>query len=169
MTQPTHTHRQHGGRYGQVTTYWGSGPLEGQQLVVYQDLDRVTESLTTMEDWEKNWRPLAADDCSLCLGTGRDAIKGNKANPCGGCYGLGKVRQNGERPEDCWQVAEVAGGIIQRQQQELGRLRQIAAMPEVKEIVENRRAQKDRAWIDEEQEWRAGPGRGHGGRRHTGD
>lgn len=169
MTQPTHTHRQHGGRFAELSQYDGGGALEGQKLVTYRDLDKELVSATTMDDWRQHWKPIAANDCTLCLGSGTDPIKGAKHQPCGGCYGLGKVRQNGERPEDCWQVAEVAGGIIQRQRQELGWLRQIAAMPEVKEIVEKRRAQKDRGWIDEEQEWRAGPGRGHGGRRHTGD
>ncbi|KGE78245.1 hypothetical protein [Halomonas salina] len=166
---PTHTHRQHGGRFAECSQYAGGGALEGQTLVAYRDLDKDVTSATTLDDWRQHWKPLDADDCTLCLGTGTDAIKGNKANPCGGCYGLGKVRKDGETPEDRWQLSDVALGIIQRQQQELGRLRQIAALPEVKQIVEKRRTEDRQAWVEEEQNWRAGPGRGHGGRRHTGD
>ncbi len=168
-TQPTHTHRQHGGRFVMEREHAGASALEGQRLTVYRDLDKDVTSATTLDDWHKNWKPLDADDCPLCLGTGRDAIKGAKHQPCGGCYGLGKVRKDGTRPEDCWQTADVAQGIIQRQQHELGRLRQIAALPGVQKIVEKHHAENRAAWVEEEQKWREGPGRGHGGRRHTGD
>lgn len=167
---PSHTHRQHGGRFGQVTTYWGSGPLEGQQLVVYQDLDRVTESLTTMEDWQQNWREIDTDDCPVCLGTGTDQIKGNKGNPCGGCFGLGKVRQDGETPADRWQVADIALGIIRHQQHELERRRQAMASPEVREAMQAARERGQAETIArQENEWRNSPGHGPGGQRYTGD
>ncbi|MDL4863356.1 hypothetical protein NPJ88_013515, partial [Halomonas elongata] len=62
----------------------------------------------------------------------------------------------------------VAIGIIQRQQQELGRLRQIAALPEVQEIIKAKRDDLP-DWVLREQQWRGSGGLGHGGRRHTGD
>lgn len=169
MTQPTHTHKTQGGRFFMEREHAGASALEGQRLTVYRDLDKDVTSATTLDDWHKNWRPLDTDDCTLCLGSGRDAIKGNKAQPCGGCFGLGKVRKDGETPDDRWELADIALGIIRRWQQETLQLRQVAALPEVKEVVEKRRAEDRQAWVEEEQNWRAGPGRGHGGRRHTGD
>ena len=170
MTQPTHTHRDSGGRYGQVTTYWGVGPLEGQQFVVYQDLDRVTESLTTKDDWDENWRPVAPDDCPVCLGVGHDQFKGNKNKPCGGCYGLGKVMETGEAAKEMWELATVATGIIKRQQAELNQLRQIATNPAVQALIDRQRQQAiDDSTARQEQEWRSGRGHGPGGQRFTGD
>ncbi len=169
MSKPSHTHKEHGGRWAAINSHPGAGPLEGQEVVILHDLDKDITSVTTYQDWHDNWRPIAADDCPVCLGSGHDQIKGAKDKPCGGCFGLGKVRQDGETPADRWQLADVALGCIQRQQQELDRLRQLAALPEVRAIIEARRKAQGEDWVQREQEWRAGPGRGHGGRRHTGD
>ncbi|MBB3142770.1 hypothetical protein [Halomonas organivorans] len=172
MTQPTHTHRQHGGRFAMLAHYNGDTALEAQMIVIYRDLDREIETATTAKDWEQNWKPIAADDCTLCLGTGTDAIKGNKRQPCGGCFGLGKVMKDGERPNDYWQIAEVALGIIQRQQRIIEQRDQVLAFPEVQEVLQQRKARQEKEpaeWVQREQEWRESGGRGHGGRRHTGD
>lgn len=172
MTQPTHTHLQHGGRYAELSNYDGGGALEGHKLVVYRDLDRDVQSITTKDDWRQHWRPIAADDCTVCLGTGRDSIKGNKRQPCGGCYGLGKVRKDGETPATQWELAEVAIGMIQRQQHIIDQRDQVLAFPEVQEALQERKKRRQEEppdWVQREQEWRAGGGRGHGGRRHTGD
>ena len=171
MTQPTHTHKTHGGRFSEINRAVGSERLqEVGPIVVYLYIDKQVLSATTEEDWLEHWRPIAADDCIVCLGTGHDQIKGNKANPCGGCYGLGKVRQDGETPEDRWQLAEVAACIIEHLLAEVKRLREITRLPEVIDLLQ-RRAERQRGadWVQREQEWRAGPGHGHGGRRLTGD
>lgn len=168
--KPTHTHRAQGGRYALVAEHAGTGPLEGQQLVIYHDLDRQTQSATTADDWRQHWRSVAGDDCPICLGAGHDQIKGNREKPCGGCYGLGKVREDGETPDDCWQVADVALGIIRRQQHELEQRRRAMDAPEVRKAIQQLR---ERAASDsmarQEQEWRDGRGHGPGGRRYTGD
>ena len=172
MTQPTHTHKTQGGRWAALGSHTGTGPLEGHEVVILKDIDKDITSVTTYEDWHGNWKPIAADDCTLCLGSGRDAIKGNKANPCGGCYGLGKVKANDEKPADEWQLADVALGIIRRLRQENEALRHTAEDPEVIELLRQRakRQQKEPpGWVQKEQAWREGSGRGHGGRRHTGD
>lgn len=166
---PTHTHVTQGGRYAMLAHYNSDLSLESQMIVVYRDLDHETETATTAKDWETNWRPIAADDCTVCMGTGTDQIKGNKSNPCGGCYGLGKVRENGETPAGEWQVADVALGIIRRQRQELDRLRQLEALPEVQAVLEKRRARQRGVTAEKEQEWRGGAGHGPRGRRHVGD
>ncbi|SDF71890.1 hypothetical protein SAMN05216571_101367 [Onishia taeanensis] len=166
MTRASHTHKTEGGRFVVQAETPGSGPLEGQVLVVYLDLDKEVSSATTKDDWRQHWKEIALDDCALCLGSGRDAIKGNKANPCGGCYGLGKVRMDGGTPEDRWQLADVAMRIIQRQRTELQRLATLDANPAVQALLKR---QQNEAIGEQEQQWRAGPGRGHGGRRHTGD
>ncbi|MDL4864118.1 hypothetical protein NPJ88_017430, partial [Halomonas elongata] len=98
MTKPTHTHQQHGGRWAAINSHPGAGPLAGQEVVILHDLDKDVTSVTTYQDWNDNWRAIAIDDCTVCLGTGKDSIKGNKRQPCGGCYGLGKIRQDGETP-----------------------------------------------------------------------
>lgn len=172
MTKPTHTHRQHGGRWAAINSHPGAGPLAGQEVVILHDLDKDVTSVTTYQDWNDNWRPIADDDCTLCLGAGTDPIKGNKANPCGGCYGLGKVRQDGETPTDLWQLAEVATGIIQRQQRIIEQRDQVLAFPEVQAALQERKKRRQEEppdWVQREQDWRAGGGRAHGGRRHTGD
>ncbi|MCP1313014.1 MULTISPECIES: hypothetical protein [unclassified Halomonas] len=170
MTQPTHTHREHGGKYAELAQHQGAGALEGQWLVIYEDLDKGIQSGTTQGDWLEQWRPLERDDCPLCLGTGTDPIKGDKSKPCGHCYGLGKVMDTGERPTDQWELAEVSTGIIQRQRAELAQLRAIADHPGVRELVERELQQRiDESIALQEQEWRGKPGHGHGGQRHTGD
>ncbi|MDR5858178.1 hypothetical protein FZZ93_01250 [Halomonas eurihalina] len=167
-SRATHTHRQHGGRYAELNQFDGGSALEGQKLVAYRDLDKDVTSATTLDDWRQHWRSIAADDCTVCLGTGRDSIKGNKGRPCGGCYGLGKVKRDSETPQDMWELAEVAIGVIQRQHQELGRLRELVALPEVQEIIKAKRDELP-DWVQREQHWRGSGGLGHGGRRYTGD
>lgn len=168
--KPTHTHVAHGGRFAMVAHYNGDVSLEAQMIVVYRDLDRETDTATTAKDWETNWRQIATDDCTVCLGAGTDQIKGNKAQPCGGCYGLGKVRDDGETPTDMWELATVATAIIQKQQEDLQRLRQLAALPEVQAALQARReAHTSDAITMQEQAWRSGRGYGPGGARHTGD
>lgn len=166
MTQPTHTHKENGGRFAMVAHYNGDTALDAQMIVVYRDLDREIETATTAKDWEHNWKPIAADDCTLCLGSGRDAIKGAKHQPCGGCYGLGKVMKNGARPEDCWQVADVALAIIRRQQTALQRLHTLESTPEVMQLVKRL---QDQAIGGQEQKWRGSRGKGPNGQRVTGD
>ncbi|WP_016854757.1 hypothetical protein [Halomonas smyrnensis] len=166
MTQPTHTHKTQGGRFALVGEQPGGGVLEGQTLACYHDLDKDLKSVTTLEDWHRQWRPIAADDCTICLGSGTDQIKGNQRQPCGGCYGLGKVRRDGEAPADMWQLAEIAGRLLQRQQTALQRLHTLEAMPEVKELVKQR---QEAAVGQQEQQWRGSRGQGPGGQRRTGD
>jgi len=166
----THTHRQEGGRYQMVAQHEGSGALAGQHLVIYRDMDKDVSSGTTLEDWRQHWRPIAKDDCTVCLGSGTDQIKGNKHKPCGGCFGLGKVREDGEVPESEWQVADVARAVIQRQHQRIGELEQMIAYPGVQELVAKAKAEAmDDAIAKDEHRWRSGKGHGPGGRRHTGD
>lgn len=163
---PTHTHRAHGGRFALVSEHHGGGALAGQQLVIYADLDKDVHSATTAEDWRQHWRAIEPDDCTVCLGSGTDSIKGNKQRPCGGCYGLGKVQANGETPTELWQLAEVAAGVIARRVGERDAARRQLADPAVRAVIQ--RQQQDET-TRREQEWRAGPGYGHGGQRHTGD
>lgn len=170
MTQPTHTHRESGGKFNEVAQHQGTGPLEGQWLVIYQDLDKEIQSATTQADWLANWREVDPDDCTICMGTGHDHIKGNKANPCGHCYGLGKVREDGEAPLDGWELATVATKIITRQEHELRNLRRIAQNPAVQALIDQQRQHAiDESTARSEQEWRRGKGHGPGGQRHTGD
>ncbi|MBW5802241.1 hypothetical protein, partial [Halomonas elongata] len=172
MTKPTHTHRQDGGRYAKASEHTGTGALEGQRLVIYHDLDKDVTSATTLDDWRQQWRPLETDDCPICMGTGRDSIKGNKRQPCGGCYGLGKVRKDGETPQDMWELGEVATGIIQRQQRVIEQRDQVLAFPEVQEALQARKKRQQQPSNDsvvrQEQEWRKGRGHGPGGQRYTG-
>ncbi|WP_129138832.1 hypothetical protein [Modicisalibacter coralii] len=169
---PTHTHTTQGGRFELVSESTGAGPLEGQALVIYHDLDRDVQSVTTSADWRQHWRSIAADDCTVCLGSGTDQIKGNKSQPCGGCFGLGKVRQDGETPAGEWQVADVALGVIRRQQRIIEQRDQVLAFPEVQAALKARKEKKGKEpadWVQREQQWRESGGRGHGGRRHVGD
>lgn len=166
MTQPTHTHKTQGGRFALVALHHGTGALDGQRLALYHDLDRDVESVALEGEWCQHWREIEADDCSVCMGTGRDAIKGAAGQPCGGCYGLGKIRPDGETPADMWQLAEIAGRIIQRQQTALQRLHSLEAMPEVRELVKRR---QEESVAQQEQKWRDGRGQGPRGQRRTGD
>ncbi len=169
--QPTHTHRESGGKFAELQQHMGTGPLlEGHWLIVYEDLDKGVQSVTTQDDWLNHWRPLLPDDCPVCLGSGHDHIKGNKHRPCGHCYGLGKVRVDGEAATDLWELATVATGIIERQQEELHQLRQIASNPAVQALLEQQRQQAiDDSMARQEQKWRNGQGHGPGGQRFTGD
>lgn len=171
--QVTHTHHQHGGRYALVAEHAGGGALEGQSLVMYHDIDKDVPSVTTADDWRQHWRPVAKDDCPVCLGTGTDQIKGNKRLPCGGCFGLGKVCKDGESPADMWQLATVATDIIQRQLQELEQLRELVSQPEMQatmqQVAQRQHEQQQDAIARSEQRWRNGRGKGAGGQRHTGD
>lgn len=174
VTKSTYTHKDQGGRFALVGQHHGQGALEGQQLVIYHDLGKDVTAAVTADEWRQQWRPIARDDCQVCMGTGYDHIKGNKANPCGGCYGLGKVREAGETPANLWELAEVATRIITGLRSELGvavrQLKAIHAAPGVNEALE---AHLQQAISDstarQEQEWRDGRGHGPGGRRHTGD
>ncbi|WP_249976117.1 hypothetical protein [Vreelandella olivaria] len=170
MTQPTHTHRESGGKYAELQQYQGTGPLEGQWLVAYEDLILSIQSVTTQEDWLENWREIAPDDCTVCMGTGTDHIKGNAKMPCGHCYGLGKVMDNGARPTEMWDVAGIAALIIERQQAELYQLRKLADNDTVQAIIEQQRQQVvNDSTARNEQAWRDGQGHGPGGQRYTGD
>lgn len=170
MTKPTHTHRAQGGRYTELAQHAGAGPLEGQQLVIYHDLGRDVQSATTQADWQANWREIAKNDCPVCLGAGTDQIKGSKDKPCGGCYGMGKVRDDGETPADMWELASIAADIIKRQQRELKQRRKAMARTEVKEALEAAREREISDSIaEQETQWRDGTGHGPGGRRYTGD
>jgi len=171
MTQPTHTHRESGGKFVELQQHMGTGPLlEGHWLIVYEDLDKGVQSVTTQDDWLSNWRPLLTDDCPVCLGSGHDHIKGNKDKPCGHCYGLGKVRADGEAATDLWELATVATGILERQREQIAQLSAIAENPAVQALLEQQRQQAMSDSIGrQEREWRDGQGAGPGGQRYTGD
>lgn len=170
MTQPTHTHRESGGKFAEIERINGGGASEGSVQVIYHDIGRDVRRYTNPEDWKQNWRVIAPDDCTICMGTGTDQIKGNKDKPCGGCYGLGKVLESGERPADLWELAAVATGIIQRQQAKLTKQRQQLEMPEVKEALLAAEMQRITDSVArQEQQWRDGNGHGPGGQRFTGD
>lgn len=173
MTQPTHTHMTQGGRFVEVSEHAGSGPLEGQRLVVYHDLDKDVMSATTREDWRVHWKPVTPDTCTVCMGTGRDAIKGNKANPCGGCYGLGRVREDGETPTELWELADVAGRVIGNWRQQLAEHKAREALPGVAEAIQAALTaeigRRQDAQAEQERKWRDGRGHGPGGARYTGD
>ncbi|CDG54524.1 MULTISPECIES: hypothetical protein [Halomonadaceae] len=168
--QPTHTHREAGGKFHEIAQHQGTGPLEGQWLVIFLDLIDGIQSATTQADWVQNWREIAPDDCTVCMGTGFDHIKNNKEMPCGGCYGLGKVLETGEAPKEMWELATVATTIITRQEHELRSLRRIAQNPAVQALIEQQRQHAiDESTARQEQEWRRGKGHGPHGQRHTGD
>lgn len=170
---PTHTHKTQGGRFTMLAHYNGDTSLDAQMIVVYRDLEREIETATTAKDWEANWRPIEPDTCTVCMGTGRDAIKGNKANPCGGCYGLGRVKADGETPKGEWEVAEVAGRVIAELHREIAGLQSQLATPGVAEAIKAEWARRQQAATDaqaeQERKWREGRGHGPGGARYTGD
>ncbi|MGP9579727.1 hypothetical protein ACT3RX_17115 [Halomonas sp. AOP42-E1-40] len=168
--QPTHTHRESGGKYAELQQHEGAGPLAGQWLVIYEDLTKGIQSVTTQQDWLTSYREIKPDDCTICMGTGHDHIKGNKDKPCGNCYGLGKVREDGQTPADMWELSDVAYRIIQLQQNELEDLRKVAAHPGVIDLIKRDRQEAiDNSIARQEQDWRRGKGHGPGGQRHTGD
>lgn len=167
---PTHTHAVHGGRFAFVARLSGTGSIAGTELVTYHDLDKDMPGAMKSEEWDRDWRPVESDDCPVCLGAGTDQIKGNKQHPCGGCYGLGKVRADGETPTELWELADIAGRIIARRTAERDEAQAWLADAEVQAFIERLRQQRiDDATAKHEQEWRAGRGYGHGGQRHTGD
>ncbi|WP_237673787.1 hypothetical protein [Vreelandella profundi] len=169
--QPTHTHRESGGKYQEIAQHQGSGAyLEGRWLVLYRDLDKGIDSITNLDEWESQWKEVAPDDCPICVGAGHDQLKGNRDKPCGGCYGLGKVRKDGQTPADMWELSDVAYRIIQLQQNELEDLRKVAAHPGVMDLIKRERQDAiDESTARQEQEWRRGKGHGPHGQRHTGD
>jgi hypothetical protein len=170
MTQPTHTHRQHGGKYAYIGELSGGKVYSGQTLVIYHDLDKNITAHAVEGEWQSEWQPIEPDDCPVCLRAGHDQIKGNKDKPCGYCFGLGKVRVDGEAATDMWELSTVASGIIQRQQKELDELRQIARCPEVQAFIEQQRQQTITDSTGKQyQEWAGGNGHGPGGKRYTGD
>lgn len=170
MTKPTHTHRERGGKYAELQQHQGTGPLAGQWLVVYEDQIKGIQSITTQSDWVQNWRRIKADDCTVCMGTGTDHIKGNAANPCGHCYGLGRVRKDGETPVDRWELSEVAQRIIIELENDLQEFKEVLAVPGVVDLVERQRKQSlEDSMARNEQAWHNGKGHGPGGQRYTGD
>lgn len=170
MSKPTHTHKEQGGRFAVVAEAPGVGHLHGQGVVIYHDLDRDVQTATTADHWNQHWRPAEKDDCPVCLGAGTDQIKGNKENPCGGCYGLGKVRKDGETPADMWELSDVAQRIIIALENDVKEMSEHLALPGVMELIKRQRQQMiDDSTARQEQEWRNGRGHGPGGRRHTGD
>ncbi|MFI0472929.1 hypothetical protein ACGLWX_09465 [Halomonas sp. HMF6819] len=170
MTYPTHTHRTLAGGYLEIQQYQGTGPLAGQWLVAYTDLIKGVDSVTTQEDWTTHWRKLRPDDCSVCYGTGRDHIKGNNDKPCGGCYGLGRVCNDGQAPADMWALSDIAWDMIQQLQNEVDEMREAIELPGVLDLIKRERQQRiDESVARQEQEWRAKQGHGPGGQRYTGD
>lgn len=170
MTQPTHTHRELGGKYAELQQHEGAGPLAGQWLVIYEDLTKGIQSVTTQQDWLANWRMLDKDDCPLCLGSGIDPIKGVKYKPCGHCYGLGKVKGDGEQATEQWDLADIALTIIAPLREKLESLQRIADNPAVQVLLEQERQQAIiESTARNDQAWRESAGYGPGGQRYTGD
>ena len=173
--KPTHVHRQHATRAARIGTAQGEGQLAGKSLVIYLDLSTQPPATHYIEAgrWEAEWREIPADACPVCHGSGTDQIKKRKDRPCGGCYGLGRVRQDGETPKGAWEVAEVALGIIQRQARIIEQRDQVLAFPEVQEVLKARKERQQQEgppdWVQREQDWRGSRGRGPGGARMTGD
>ena len=171
MSHPTHTHRVGGGKFKEIAQHQGAGAeLEGKWLVLYRDLEKGIDSITSLHEWECNWREIKPDDCSVCMGTGHDHIKGNKDRPCGHCYGLGRVRKDGSTPADMWELSEVAQRIIIALENDVNEMSEALALPGVRDLIEQQRQQ---VVIDsmarQEQEWRDSRGHGPGGQRMTGD
>lgn len=168
--QPTHTHRESGGKFAELQQHQGTGPLEGQWIVIFHDLKEGFEMATTQADWAQNWREISPDDCTVCMGTGHDHIKNNKAMPCGGCYGLGKVMETGESPKEMWELATVAADIINTQRAHIAQLSAIAENPAVQALIDQQRQQVITDSVGRQyQEWSDGHGHGPGGQRYTGD
>jgi hypothetical protein len=173
--KPTHTHTTHGTRAVRIGTAQGEGQLAGQTLVIYLDLSiepPATHYVTT-EQWVAEWQEIPADACPVCHGAGTDQIKKRRDRPCGGCYGLGRVREDGETPKGEWEVAEVAGRVIGELRQQVAVLEGRLALPGVAEaiqsalVAEMQRRQDTQA--EQERKWREGRGHGPGGARYTGD
>ncbi|MFW6344801.1 MAG: hypothetical protein ACOC0M_00495 [Halomonas sp.] len=176
---PTHINSTTGTRAARIATAQGEGPEAGKTLVVYLDLaDTPPTTHVIAEDlWQANWTQIPAHACPVCHGSGTDQIKRRKDRPCGGCYGLGRVREDGETPADRWELAEVAGRVIREIRSEMAKIERQAALmaqaPGVTEWLEAERARRQQAASDaqarQEREWREGRGHGPGGARMTGD
>lgn len=172
---PTHTHKERGGQFARIGAAEGEGQFAGQRLVIYLDLTTQPPAthFVTRPEWEAGWREIPADACPVCHGSGQDTIKKRSGRPCGGCYGLGRVRLDGERPEDLWELGEVARRIIGELRQQVARLEGRLALPGVAEAIAAEQARRQQAATDaqaeQERKWREGRGHGPGGARMTGD
>lgn len=171
---PTHTHRIQGGRFALVAEeVFGLGVYEGVIMVIIDDIDSGNRMVIDRDTWREAFRPIAKDDCQVCLGSGTDHIKGAKDKPCGGCFGLGKVREDGETPKDRWELAEVAERMIAELHREVAGLKSQLDTPGVAEAIKAEWKRHQQAISDaqarQEREWREGRGHGPGGARMTGD
>lgn len=181
--KPTHISIAHGAKSARIGTAQGEGQLAGKTLVIYLDLTVEPPATHYIEEerWEAQWREIPTDACPVCYGSGTDQIKKRQDRPCGGCYGLGRVKEDGETPKGEWEVAEVAGRIIEGLRGKLERansgieaMQRTPGVPEAIDAERERRKERQQEkgppdWVQREQEWRAGKGRGPGGARMTGD
>lgn len=177
--KPTHISIAHGARSARIGTAQGEGQLAGKTLVIYLDLSVEPPATHYIEEerWEAQWREIPADACPVCYGSGTDQIKKRQDRPCGGCYGLGRVREDGETPKGEWEVAEVAGRIIAElktgRAEAERRLAQVREIPGVVQAIGAEQARRLRgasdAQAEQERKWREGRGHGPGGARMTGD
>jgi len=173
--KPTHVHNTHGTRTARIGTAQGEGQLAGQTLVIYLDLSTEPPATHYIEQarWDAEWMEIPADACPVCHGTGTDQIKKRKDRPCGGCYGLGRVRLDCETPKEMWELAEVAGRIIAELHREVAGLQSQLATPGVAEAIkaewQRRQQAASDAQAEQERKWREGRGHGPGGARMTGD
>jgi hypothetical protein len=177
--KPTHIHRTTQTQAARVGTAKGEGPEAGKTLVIYLDLSVEPPATHYIEQarWDAEWRETPADACPVCHGAGTDQIKKRRDRPCGGCYGLGRVREDGETPKGEWEVAEVAGRVIAKVKQERDHWRKrceaLEEVPGVAEAIVAERARRQQAASDaqaeQERKWREGRGHGPGGARYTGD
>ena len=173
--KPTHIHTTHGTRAARIGTAQGEGMLAGKTLVIYLDLsvEPPAAHCVTAEKWAAEWREIPADACPVCHGSGTDQIKKRRDHPCGGCYGLGRVKADGETPAEMWELAEVAGRVIGELRQQVAVLEGRLALPGVAEAIAAEQARRQQAASDaqaeQERKWREGRGHGPGGSRMTGD
>lgn len=177
--KPTHISIAHGAKSARIGTAQGEGQLAGKTLVIYLDLTVEPPATHYIEEerWEAQWREIPTDACPVCYGSGTDQIKKRQDRPCGGCYGLGRVKEDGETPKEMWELAEVAGKVITEIRAEMAKIERKAALmmqaPGVADWLEAERARRQRAASDaqaeQERKWREGRGHGPGGARYTGD
>lgn len=167
-----------------LADYYGfeceGGPIGN--CVEFQELERCFAALleytqmtqeTSLARLKAQWQEIPADACPVCHGSGTDQIKRRKDRPCGGCYGLGRVKEDGETPAEMWELAEVAGRVIGELRQQVARLEGRLALPGVAEAIAAEMARRQQAATDaqaeQERKWREGRGHGPGGARMTGD
>lgn len=177
--KPTHVHRQHGGPAARIGTAQGEAHHAGQTLVIFLDMgmDPPNTDYLEISLWESEWQEIPSNACPVCHGSGHDQIKKRKDRPCGGCYGLGRVKEDGETPKGEWEVAEVAGRIIAElktgRAEAERRLAQVREIPGVVQAIGAEQARRLRgasdAQAEQERKWREGRGHGPGGARYTGD